>query len=56
MPKVLAAEQVADLQAKLKDLLLKEDVDQVEASCHMIGDCLCVLDPSPKLPSALVIN
>jgi hypothetical protein len=40
----------------LQEALLKEDKENVELSSFMVGDCLCALDPSPKLPSAFIIN
>jgi hypothetical protein len=39
----------------LGERLLKEE-DQIEDQSFEIGDVLYILDPSPKLPSALVIN
>lgn len=44
------------LIAKLSEVLLKPDEDQIEKQSFFIDDILCVLDASPKLPSSLVIN
>jgi len=54
VPAVLG--DTTDLVAKLTELLLKPDEDQVELQCFTLNDVLCVLDASPKLPSATVIN
>jgi hypothetical protein len=39
----------------LEERLLNKE-DQIESQAFLIGDLLFILDPSPKLPSALVIN
>ena len=39
----------------LGEKLLKEE-DQIENQAFTIGDILYILDPSPKLPSSLVMN
>ena len=39
----------------LGDLLLNEE-DQIETQAFSSGGILYILDPSPKLPSSLVIN
>lgn len=54
VPAVLG--DTTDLVTKLTELLLKPDEDQVELQCFTLNDVLCVLDASPKLPSATVIN
>lgn len=54
--KVFDQAQIDALTAGLQEALLKEDKENVELSSFMVGDCLCALDPSPKLPSAFIIN
>jgi len=56
VPKVFTPEEVEAVTNGLRDLYLKKDTDQVELSSHMVGGVLCLLDPSPKLPSALILN
>ena len=61
---LIKANKVSSLMSKsdydenlkiLGEKLLKEE-DQIENQAFAIGDILYILDPSPKLPSSLVIN
>lgn len=53
---LLKPEVISELVTSLEAILLKAEEDQIEIQSMKVGEILCVLDPSPKLPSALIIN
>ena len=54
VPAVLG--ETGELVAKLSEMLLKPDEDQVERQSFTVDDVLCIFDASPKLPSVTVVN
>jgi hypothetical protein len=40
----------------LQEAFLNPEADQIEVPLVRVGEFFCLLDPSPKLPSSLIIN
>lgn len=53
---LLSKDQIAEVTEGLSKVYLDQEADQIEVPMVKVGEFHCLLDPSPKLPSSLIVN